>query len=117
MTKPILYISGPFSGATEAAILANIARASSVALKAWRAGWACICPHKNTAGFQHAHDVHWSEWIAGDLAILRRCDAILMLPGWERSPGAVVEHKAAIDAGIDVMFYDGSVPRPEEIIR
>ena len=38
-----------------------------------------------------------------DLALLKTCDAIALLPGWERSEGAKRELAAAIEAGLDVV--------------
>ena len=38
-----------------------------------------------------------------DFALLKTCDAIAMLPGWERSAGARRELAAAIEAGLDVV--------------
>lgn len=36
------------------------------------------------------------------LAMLNEAEAIYMLKGWERSPGAVEEHKAAVDRNLAV---------------
>jgi hypothetical protein len=44
-------------------------------------------------------------WLEGDQELLRRCDAILMTPNWQRSSGASAEHALALDAGIPV-FYE-----------
>jgi len=38
-----------------------------------------------------------------DIALLRTCDAIALLPGWERSAGAKRELTAAIEAGLDIV--------------
>lgn len=52
-------------------------------------GAACICPHLNSAQFQGAapDDV----WLAGDIEILRRCDAVILTDDWKRSSGARAE--------------------------
>lgn len=103
----LLYISGPFSDPDPLhGIERNILLASEAALRGWRDGWAVICPHKNTAGYQHAEDVPYETWIEGDLEILRRCDAICMLPGWENSPGARQELALAEELDMDVLVYD-----------
>jgi len=46
-TRPVLYLAGPF-GAPDPihGIQRNILDASEIALKAWKKGWAVICPHK-----------------------------------------------------------------------
>lgn len=100
----ILYISGPFSAPDDAGIERNIAAASDVALEMWRAGWSVICPHKNTSGYQHARDLSHERWMLGDFEILRKCDAILMLPGWSQSKGAIMEHHFAGVIGLSTFY-------------
>lgn len=38
-----------------------------------------------------------------DIALLKSCDVIALLPGWEKSVGARRELAAAIEAGLDVV--------------
>jgi hypothetical protein len=45
------------------------------------------------------------EFVRRDLEIVRRCDAVLMLPGWEKSEGAKQEGEAARAAGVPVFFW------------
>ena len=110
-TKPILYISGKFSDEDNLhGIEQNILTASRYALEAWEKGWAVICPHKNTSGFQHT-DLSYDVWINGDLAFIDRMDpkkgdSILMLPGHKESKGAMMELKLAIYKGLRVYFVD-----------
>ena len=108
-TKPIMYISGKFSDADNLhGIEQNILTASRYALEAWEKGWAVICPHKNTSGFQHT-SLPYNIWIDGDLSFIDRMDpkkgdVILMLPGYRDSKGAMMELKAAIKKGLVVHF-------------
>ena len=37
------------------------------------------------------------------LAMLMQCDAIALLPGWENSPGACMEHEVALYQGMKTM--------------
>ncbi len=99
----MIYVAGPFRGADHWEIEENIRRAERLALEVWRAGAACICPHANTRFFQGAasDDI----WLEGDLEILRRCDAILLTPDWERSLGASKERDRAIHLHLPV-FYE-----------
>jgi hypothetical protein len=111
----IIYVAGAFDHPDKIhGVERNIISASEVALRCWAAGWSCISPHKNTSGFQHTlikHDV----WMKGDLEILSRCDAILMLQGWEDSPGARVEEEYARIRGLEIYFYDGTtIPSPSK---
>lgn len=96
----VVYIAGPFRGASSWDIEQNIRRAEELALEVWRLGAACLCPHTNTRFFQNAapDDV----WLAGDLELLRRCDAVLVTPDWHRSRGAQKEVSAAAELNIPV---------------
>jgi len=117
----ILYIAGPFS-APEGdpdplhTIEANILAASRIALEAARKGWMPVCPHKNTAGFQHCLDIPVSHWYDGDIELMKRCDAVLLIPGWRESKGAAVERAVAIASGIPFSEYErGGMPTPEHL--
>lgn len=98
----VIYLAGPFRGANAWEIECNIRQAETLALEVWRLGIACICPHTNTRFFQGAAPDH--VWLDGDLELVRRCDAILMTPDWERSQGARAERELAQQQGIPV--YD-----------
>ena len=104
----VVYIAGPYRGANAWAIEQNIRRAEELALAVWRAGMAALCPHTNTRFFQGAAEDH--VWLDGDLELLTRCDAVLMVPGWERSQGAMAERARAIAGDIPV-FEDLDVLR------
>jgi len=104
--RKLLYISGPFSDDDNIhGVERNILLASEAALQGWRQGFAVICPHKNTAGFQHATDIPHEVWIEGDLEILKHCDAICMLPGWQNSKGALQEKIFASEKGLEILYY------------
>lgn len=44
----------------------------------------------------------WAQCLREDLAELLKCDAIALLPGWERSRGATLEHHIATALGMRV---------------
>ena len=50
------------------------------------------------------------SFINGDLEIIARCDAILMLPGWERSEGSQMEYRRATELGMPVYLSVEEVP-------
>ena len=77
-------------------------RAMKLSLEVWRLGAAAVCPHANTMFFQNAAPDE--VWLDGDLAILAKCDAILMTPDYERSSGARAEMHFAFDRGIPVFL-------------
>ena len=98
---PVVYVAGPYRGPNAWAIEQNIRAAEALALEAWKLGWAAISPHANTRFFQGAapDDV----WLRGDLAIMVKCDAVLMVPGWQQSEGARQERTVAKSLKIPVV--------------
>jgi len=117
VTRPILYISGPYSAGHGRTVADNIAIARSYAVAAARAGWFPFTPHLNTAGFEiDCPEISHQEWLDGDIAILRLLPraraAVLLLPGWEQSEGARLERDWAIHLNLEV--FDPSAT-PETI--
>lgn len=103
----VVYIAGPFRGPDSWVIENNIRRAEALALEVWRLGAAAICPHANTRFFQGA--AHDDVWLDGDLAILAKCDAMLMTEDWTRSSGARAEEALARDRGVPVFYALGDL--------
>ena len=117
MTRPILYIAGPYSAGHGRSVTDNIAVARRYAVAAAKAGWMPFTPHLNTAHFEDScPEIPNEDWISGDLAILdllsRRWSAMLMLPRWETSGGARLERQRALERGLEVFDPPAS---PESI--
>lgn len=98
----LVYIAGPYRGASEWEVVQNIRRAEALALEVWQSGAACICPHKNTALLGGAADD--SVWLEGDIEMMKRCDAVLCTDDWNRSKGAIEEVRIATEAGIPIFY-------------
>jgi len=113
----LLYIAGPFRAATRWKMQCNIRRAEAIALEVWQGGFACICPHLNSANFTGEADD--KVWLEGDLEILKRCDAVIMTPNWRTSSGAKAEYLYAKARGIPVFYYQDTVSGglPEALYR
>jgi hypothetical protein len=84
----LVYVAGPFSSATRSGVEANIARAVDVAVEVAKLGAAPVCPHSNTADPRFEHVQPYQFWIEATLAMLRPCDALITVEGWEKSSGA-----------------------------
>lgn len=96
----LIYVAGPFRGANSWEMECNIRRAEALALKVWNSGMAALCPHTNTRFFQGAAPDE--VWLAGDIEMLRRCDAVVLTTDWGRSSGARAEVKFALENKIPV---------------
>lgn len=102
--QKVVYTGGPFTADTVYGERLNIRNAEAWALAIWKAGHVALCPHMNTANF--SGEMKADDFIRGDLELLARCDAILLLPGWERSRGTLIELKVATLLGIPVYHWN-----------
>jgi hypothetical protein len=59
------------------------------------------CPSTAMGGVEHS----WQCFLRYDLEKLVMCDELVMLPGWEGSPGASVEHKVGKMLGLEIHFW------------
>lgn len=98
----VVYVAGPFGGPSAWDIECNIRRAETLALEVWRLGAAALCPHTNTRFFQNAAPD--AVWLEGGLELLRRCDALIVTPDWERSSSARAE--VVFAAKHDIPVFD-----------
>ncbi len=76
------------------------------------APWSgCACPRvagdQAPAGGQH----EWGCYLRADIAGMLACDAIYLLPGWERSHGARLELTVASAVGLRVLL-PATAPEP-----
>ena len=106
----VVYVAGRYKAPTEWEIFRNIMAARSVAMDVWRMGAVALCPHLNTmlfGGYVYPFDPNRDRnvWLEGDMELLRRCDAVVTVYGWESSEGASDEVKLAAKLTIPV-FHD-----------
>lgn len=98
----LIFVSGAYRAGTKAGISQNIKNAREASKLLWQQGWAVICPHMNTAHFWNI--VTDDNYLEGYLEMLRKCDAIYMLKGWEKSSGSVAEYNLAVELGIEIIY-------------
>lgn len=98
----VVFVSGAYRSGTEAGVYANIQHARDVAEELWYRGYIAICPHTNSAHMGGL--IPDAEWLERYLVLLRRCDAVVMLTGWEQSEGARAEYQEARNRGMTVWF-------------
>lgn len=97
----VIYVAGPFRSPTHWGIVENVRRAEAAALEVWKRGAIALCPHLNTANFQGA--LPDGAWLYGTLELMRRCDAVVLVEGWESSSGTMTEIAEAETLGIPVL--------------
>jgi hypothetical protein len=109
-----VYLAGPMSDLPEY----NADGFRKAARYAKAQGWTVFSPHdtKPSHGGQpcigdpatwtyHRGLTHtYACWLAASMAEMVRCDALLMLPGWEDSRGARIEWDHAVKRGM-VIYY------------
>ncbi len=98
--KPVIYVAGRYSDGGK--LPENECTANRQILRDWsteyaRAGWAVISPIENDEWMigSWKTEEEYIDIIASDCALLERCDAIFLCPGWEKSRGAVMEFEFA----------------------
>jgi len=98
----VIYIAGPYRAESNWQIELNVRKAEELSLEVWKRGAVPICPHTMTRFFQN--ELPDETWLKGFIELLRRCDAIFLLPGWERSQGTITEMVFAIDHNMKVLM-------------
>ena len=78
-----LYVAGPMTGYPELNFPAFHAAAATL-----RAAGHQV---ENPAEINADPTAEWTDCMFADLKALSACDGIVMLPGWEKSPGAQIE--------------------------
>lgn len=92
----LVYVAGPYGMPNP---VRNTRAAVDAAESLWEFGIASIVPHMTLLwDFVYPHEEQ--EWYDMDLEVVRRCDALLRLPG--HSVGADLEVRCAEDHGIPV---------------
>jgi hypothetical protein len=100
--RGILYISGAYRGRSMNDVYENIQHARRAGIEGWKHGWISLVPHLNT---QFMDGLGQDEmYMQGDLLLLEKCDAILMLEGYGKSMGATREFQKATDLGLQIFF-------------
>ena len=94
--KETVYISGPITGQLDCA--KQIFEAAELGLK--KQGFKVLNPFK----FNDDHDKTWEAYMKVCIKQLLKADKIYMLPYWQRSKGAVIEHQIASDLGINIHY-------------
>lgn len=94
MTPRRIYVAGPMTGLPDLNFPAFHAAATALRER----GHAVV----NPAEINTDPSACWHACMRADIRELVTCDAVALLPGWERSRGATLEHFLAVQLGMSV---------------
>lgn len=86
------YISGPMTGLPDF----NRQAFLDAEKKLTKNGFVCF----NPARVFLDDDATWEDYMREDIKALLECQSVFMLPGWEGSRGALLEHAIAESLGL-----------------
>jgi len=97
-----IYISGPISGKPNG----NHAAFCAAEIKLRANGHNAVNPHTVGAVLWNklGREPLYAEYMLEDIRAMLACDTILLLPGWEASPGARLERAVAEACGFTVLY-------------
>ena len=105
----VVYIAGKFRGANAWEIEKNIRWAEQYGMEVAERGAMPLIPHSNTRFFHGT--LSDTFWLDGTLELLRRCDAVYCVRGWQESTGARMEVAEAERLGKPVFEFIGDVAK------
>ena len=109
----IVFISGPLTTGwdwkNKEFIRERVKEARKYQLALFSSGVACFCAHVANSNEDEVAPENF--YLNMDLEFLKRCDAVLAMPGWDKSHGATKEVEIAKELGLPI-FHPRS---PEDI--
>ena len=103
-----VFIAGPFTADTGHGVYLNVLNAERYILPLAEAGACPVCPHTMTRNFDGT--MTWKRWMAVTLCMLEACDAVLMVPGYQSSAGAMREYDRAVELRLPVFIVNPAMP-------
>lgn len=104
-----LYVSGPMTGIPDF----NYPAFDDACRRLRGAGYEVISPHEiNPAdGIEH----EWAWYLRRDIVGLLDADAVVVLPGWEGSRGAMLETTIASALGMEITSFAAFVQATDQL--
>lgn len=101
-----IYVAGAYSADNVLDVLRNIGRGEKMCAELFSIGFAPFCPwhDKSYVTYNPNGDFTVEQFYQYSMAWLEVSDAILVIPGWEKSKGTIAEIKRADELGIPVFY-------------
>ena len=113
----IIFIAGPYFEGNSSKIEKNIREAEKYQITLANHGIGFFCPHNHTEHFEKKAKAPEDFYRKLDMVFLKKvADAILVIPGWEKSEGARAEVKWAKKNKMK-MFFPKSPKNLREVIK
>ena len=108
-----IYIAGPYSADNVLDVLQNIGRGEALAADVFARGMAPFTPWHDKDFCIKLHDQKFTvqQFYDYSMAWLEVSDAVLLVPGWERSTGTMDEIDRAKELGIPIFESIESLSR------
>ena len=109
-----VYVAGPMRGYPDF----NFPAFDAAAGKLRAEGWDVVSPaeHDRSLGFDETAGAVDADFLvkafAWDVEQILAADAIYLLPGWENSEGATLEHAVAKSTGKEILYDAGVTQQP-----
>ena len=109
----VIYVSGCYTKGGEASVeemIKNFFTAMHYSYSLMEVGYGVMSPILNTAYdclyriMGKEIKIPYENFLKFDLRILAACDAVFMMPGWEKSKGARMERDRAIKLGMPIYY-------------
>lgn len=95
----LIYLSGPMTGYEDF----NYPRFRTATERLRQLGYDVINPAETAGGVTH---LPRATFMSIDVGYVEACDAVVVLPGWHRSQGAILEVMLAHNLGKPVYVFD-----------
>lgn len=100
----LVFLSGPYNDRNEKKRESNICTARLAAIELWSREIPTICPHLNTQNFGRETGIPEQIFYKGYCKMIKYCTHVVMLKGWEKSKGAVLEERTAKMESIPIYY-------------
>jgi len=102
----LAYVAGPYTADTLDGVEENCRRARLVGKELAKCGPTVfpVVPHQTGRDMEDIGDYEY--WCEATLELMRRCDVVYAMQGWENSKGARGEVAEANKLGIPVIYHD-----------